>query len=289
MKTESYQNRTVMVISPHADDAAAFCGGTLASLADRGARILLVRVTDDRKDSIGLSIEQTINRNRDELARAAEILGVSEIIDLGFETDTLADTPLGTLRERFVYLFRKHKPFAVFSFDPYGLYENNQDHIRVAQAVDESYWVSCFDKHYPRHFIEGLAPFSVYERWYYARQLQQINHYEDISEQLERKITALCAHREMMRNTLNQYRLQALTWGRQLPWLEAAMEGDLRQMITIFLEGQARAHAASAGWGEGGLAEAYRRERFGDLDPLFEETAIPPETHKDGNPGKPGE
>ena len=28
---------TVMVISPHADDAAAFCGGTLAKLADQGA------------------------------------------------------------------------------------------------------------------------------------------------------------------------------------------------------------------------------------------------------------
>ncbi len=44
--------KTAMVISPHADDAAAFCGGTLAKLALDGWNVVLVRVTDDRKDSV---------------------------------------------------------------------------------------------------------------------------------------------------------------------------------------------------------------------------------------------
>ena len=99
----------------------------------------------------------------------------------GFRNRLLADVPLGKLRERIVYLFRKYKPYAVFSFDPDGLYENNQDHVRVAQAVDEAFWVSCFDKHYPEHFIEGLEPFSVCERWYFARQLPAVTHVEEIS------------------------------------------------------------------------------------------------------------
>ena len=107
--------KTAMIISPHADDAAAFCGGTLAKFANEGWKVTLVRVTDDCKDSVGLTIEETTARNKEELHKAAGILGVSEIVEVGFETDTLADIPLGKLRERIVYLFRKYRPYAVFT------------------------------------------------------------------------------------------------------------------------------------------------------------------------------
>lgn len=268
--------QTAIIISPHADDAAAFCGATIAKFADEGWKIILVRVTDDRKDSVGLTVEETVARNTEELHKAAAILGISKIVELGFETDTLADIPLGKLRERFVYLFRKHKPYAVFTFDPFGLYENNQDHVRVAQAVDEAFWVSCFDKHYPEHFDEGLEPFSVCERWYFARQLPKVTHYEEISKTIERKIEALCAHREMMRNTINQYRLQLNTWGKQVPWLQESMEGDMRPLLAMFLQEQSKGLAVEAGWdSELHMAEAFRLERFGDLEPLFQLMAEP--------------
>jgi len=267
---------TAMVISPHADDAAAFCGATLAKFADEGWNIVLVRVTDDRKDSVGLTIEETIAQNTKELHDAAAILGVREIVELGFETDTLADVPLGKLRERFVYLFRKHKPYTVFSFDPFGLYENNQDHVRVAQAVDEAFWVSCFDKHYPEHFDEGLEPFSVCERWYFARQLPKVTRYEEVAKTIERKIDAVCAHREMMRNTIHQFQLQLKTWGKKVQWLEESKEGDLKPLIGLFLQEQAKEQAQEAGWDtEVHRAEAFRVERFGSLEPLFQMMAEP--------------
>lgn len=268
--------KTAMVISPHADDAAAFCGATLAKFADEGWKAILVRVTDDRKDSIDLSLEETVKINSKELRDAAEILGIKEIVELGFETDVLADVPLGKIRERIVYLFRKYQPYAVFSFDPDGLYENNQDHVRVAQAVDEAFWVSCFDKHYPEHFKEGLEPFSVCERWYFARQLPKISHFEEIAGTIERKINAVCAHREMMRNTINQYQLQLKTWGKQVQWLQDSKEGDLKPLVGMFLQEQAKALAEEAGWDtEVKLAEAYRLERFGGLEPLFQMMAEP--------------
>ncbi len=268
--------QTAMIISPHADDAAAFCGGTVAKFANQGWHVILVRVTDDRKDSTGLTIEETIDQNTEELHQAAQILGVREIVELGFETDVLADVPLGKLRERIVYLFRKHRPYAVFTFDPFGLYENNQDHVRVAQAVDEAFWVSCFDKHYPEHFKEGLEPFSVCERWYFARQLPNITHYEEVSKTIEKKIEALCAHREMMRNTINQYQLQLKTWGKHVPWLEESMEGDMRPLLAMFIQEQAKGLAEAAGWDtETHLAEAFRLDRFGGLEPLFQLMAEP--------------
>ena len=268
--------QTAMIISPHADDAAAFCGATIAKFSDQGWKVILVRVTDDRKDSVGLTIEATIARNTAELHHAAAILGVHEIVELGFETDMLADLPLGRLRERMVYLFRKYRPYAVFTFDPFGLYENNQDHIRVAQAVDEAFWVSCFDKHDPEHFEAGSAPFSVCERWYFARQLPRVTHYEEVSKTIERKIEALCAHREMLRNTINQSRLQLKTWGKHVPWLEESMDGDMRPLLAMFLQEQAKDLAVAAGWdSESHLAEAFRLERFGALEPLFQLLAEP--------------
>ena len=167
---------TALAICPHADDAAAFFGGTLAKFAAEGWRTILVRVTDDCKDSVGLTLEQTITQNKTQLHRAAEIMGVAEIVELGYETDCLADVVEVNLREKFVRLFRSYRPYAVFSFDPFGLYEGNMDHIMVAQAVEEAFWVSCFDLHYPQHLEQGLKPFAVCERWYYGRDLPGANY-----------------------------------------------------------------------------------------------------------------
>lgn len=266
---------TAMVISPHADDAAAFCGATVSKFAAQGWKIILVRVTDDRRDSLGLSVEETTRRNTEQLHAAVKILGVAEIVELGYETDCLGDVSKVKLRERFVYLFRKHRPYAVFSFDPYGKYENNLDHITVAQAVDEAFWVSCFDKHHPEHFAEGLEPFSVCERWYFARQLPDANHAEDVTEFMGRKVEALCAYREMMVNTFNQYRLQLRTWGRRVPWLEASMEGDFRPLIALAMQGGGNAVAAQFNLGPGRMGEAFRLERFGDLEEMFQALSEP--------------
>jgi len=264
-----------MVICPHADDAAAFCAATLAKFADQGWKVILVRVTDDCKDSVGLNIEDTIRINTEELQKAAEIMGISEIVELGYETDCLGDASKVELRERFVYLFRKYRPYAVFSFDPFGLYENNLDHTVVAQTVDEAFWVSCFDKHHPEHFEEGLEPFSVCERWYYARKLPEETHGEDITEYLEKKVEALCAHKEMMKNTMNQSRLQLKTWGKRLPWLEDSMEGDLRPLLGLAMQMQANEVAEKFELGPGRMGEVFRLVRFGGMEELFQGLAEP--------------
>ncbi len=266
---------TVMGICPHADDAAAFFGGTLAKFASQGWRVILVRVTDDCKDSVGLSREQTIAQNTEQFRLAAEILGVSEIVELGYETDCLADISEVDLREKIVRLFRQYRPYAVFSFDPFGLYEGNMDHIVVAQAVEGAYWVSCFDLHYPEHLAAGLRPFSVCERWYYGRNLPGANHVEEITDHLATKIDALCAHELMMRNLVNQLRLQAETWGRRIPPLEAAFEGDLRPLLTQFLTMRGRMVAEVFGLERGKTAESFRLDRFGAFEELFQSAGVP--------------
>jgi len=273
---------TAMVISPHADDAAAFCGATLAKFADQGWNIILVRVTDDAKDSYGLSIEETIQANTAQLWEAARILGISDIVELGYPTDCLGDISRVDLRERFVYLFREYRPYAVFSFDPDGLYENNLDHLVVAQAVDEAFWVSCFDKHHPEHFSEGLEPYAVCEHWYFARQLPETNHAEEITHYMGKKVDALCAHKTMMTHIFHQYQMQLESWGRRVPWLDSSIEeGNLRPLLALAMQEQGNAIAKDFNLDEGLMAEAFRLVRFGDLDEMFQALSEPIEGAKE--------
>lgn len=267
--------KTVLMFSPHADDAAAFCGGTLAKFAAESWHVVLVRVTDDARDSVGLTVEETIRRNTEELHAAAQTLGISTIVELGFPTDTLADVPETALRERFVYLIRKYRPYAVFTFDPFGQGEGNMDHIRVAQAVEEAFWVSCFDLHHPEHFHEGLEPFSVFERWYFGRPVLNPNRVVDITDYFSKRVEALATHTTMMRNTLNQFRLQLRTSGRRAPLLDEAMAGNLSPLLMGFLHAQTSAIAEAHGLGEGRLGEEFRVVRFGDMDEFFEQISEP--------------
>lgn len=268
---------TALIISPHADDAAAFCGGLMARWAAEGWRVILVRVTDDAKDSVGVGSEaETIARNRAELETAAQFLGCHEVVNLDFPTDRLADVPLGNLRERMVYLFRKFRPYAVVSFDPFAPNEGNMDHIRVAQAVEEAYWVSAFDLHYPEHLDEGLKVFCVCERWYFARHPRDVNYYVDITAHSEAKVIALAAHKTMMRNILQQSRLQLETWGKRVALLDDAFAGDgaaLQGLLEMVVQEKGLACAEDAGFERGRLAEAYRLVRFGDQEGLFQQLA----------------
>ena len=198
------------------------------------------------------------------------MLGVAEVVDLGCPTDCLADAPLGRFRERAVWLLRRHRRHTVLSFDPADRFEDNQDHVRVAQAVAEAFWVSCFDKHHPEHFADGVEPFAPAERWYFSRSCPEANHAVDITDLLDRKVRAVCAHRTMMRNVVNQYRLQFRTAGQAVPALDAAVEGEgLEPLLQAYVAGVAGAVARGAGLPEGRFAEAYRREDLSGISALL--------------------
>jgi len=268
-------NKVILAVIPHADDAAAMCGGTLAKFADQGWKVVIARVTNDDKDSMRLeSRDVTEQVNARQFQEAAHILGASETVDLGFITDVLADTPLTEIRERIIYLYRKYRPYAVISFDPFAPFEPNQDHVRVAQAVEEAFWVSNFHLHHPEHFKEGLEPHAVCERWYYARTPFHANHAEDITGTIQRKIDALCAHDEMLRNTLHQLQLQLKTWGRRVPAIDNAILGDFKPLVSDLVRSEALAAAKEFGLPEGRSAEMFRLNRFGAYEGFFQAESI---------------
>lgn len=269
---EPGDGRVVLVVVAHADDVALFIGGTVARWTAAGWRVIEVRVTDDRWDSLGLDEATTIQRNADEVRSAAKVLGISDVIDLGWPTDTLADISETALREQIIRLVRTHRPYALVTFDPYGMYgEDNQDHKVVAAAVDESFWTSQFDKHHPEQIESGLEPHGVFERWYFGRRVMDVTHVVDTTGTLATKIEAALCHETPLRNFVNQLRLQAETGGWRVPLLDAAHSDDTAEALRALMERLMTAGAERTG-AQYGLpsAEEFRMVRFGGMASMLE-------------------
>jgi LmbE family N-acetylglucosaminyl deacetylase len=263
------EQRVVLLVVAHADDPALFLGGTILRWADAGWRVVCVRVTDDRWDSAGLTETETISANAAEFRAAAKALGIAEIVDLGFPTDTLADVSETALRAHVIRQIRVWKPYALVSFDPYARPgEDNQDHVRVAQAVDEAFWTSQFPLHQPEQLAEGLEVHGCFERWYFGRSVVEVSDVVDIAGVLDRKIEAALMHRTMLRNLVNQLRLQARTGGWRIPPLDDIANGaDLQP----FFEPLLRAAAGQTGLPYGlAAAEVFRVVRFSGLQGLLD-------------------
>ena len=273
-RIEPGEGRGVLLITAHGDDMTLFLGGTVAAWSAAGWRVIVARVTDDRWDSVGVAEAQTIEANAQEFRAAAAILGVTEVVEFGYPTDTLGDVSEVALREQIIRQIRTHRPYALVSFDPYAAFgEDNQDHIKIAAATDESFWTSQFDKHHPEHLAAGLEPHWCFERWYFGREVQRVTDVIDISEHLETKVQAACAHRTMMLNFFNQLRLQARTGGWRIEAVDDALAaGDpaplMRQLVRAGSEGVGNNYGVAA-------AEVFRIVRFGGLSALLERYGTP--------------
>ena len=263
------QGRTILLVVAHADDPALSLGGTVLRWADAGWRIVCVRVTDDRWDSVGMTEQETIAANAREFQAAADALGIAEIVELGYPTDVLGDVSEVRLREHMIRLVRTHRPYALVTFDPYAMFgEDNQDHVKVAAAVDESFWTSQFPLHHPEHLAAGLAVHGVFERWYFGRSVVKVTDAVDIAAVLDRKIDAVLRHDTMLRNIANQFRLQAQTGGWTVPLLDAIAAGAGPRPLVEFL---IRSRAEQCGQRHGiGAAEEFRVVRFGGLQSLLD-------------------
>lgn len=273
---EQGDDRVVLLVVAHADDVALFVGGTVAAWADAGWRVVVVRVTDDRWDSVGSDEQSTPVDNQREFELACSTLGVHEIVELGYATDRLGDASTVELRERIIHAVRTFRPYALVSFDPYAMYaEDNLDHITVARAVDESFWTSQFDLHHPEHFDEVsphtgelLAPHGCFERWYFGRRVMEVTDVVDVGSTLDRKVAASCCHRTMMLNFFHQLRLQAATGGWRLPAVDEALAagevaGLLPGLLRAASEGLGRRYGVAA-------AEEFRVVTFGGMQGVLD-------------------
>jgi LmbE family N-acetylglucosaminyl deacetylase len=192
----------VLVVSAHPDDPEFGAGGAIARLADNGARVTYVIVTDGtqggedpkQKDSVLKAI-----REREQRA-AARVLGVKKVEFLGYKDGHLS--PDLKLRRDIVRMIRKHKPELVITHLPGRAIDapmggSHPDHLAVGEATLAAVYP---DSRNPRAFRsllkEGLQAHEVKEVWIPFWTLG--DYYVDISTTLDRKIKALHKHKSQV-------------------------------------------------------------------------------------------
>ncbi len=155
----------VLCIQPHYDDNDIGAGGSLAALAERGAEIVYVTVTDDQ---LGVREELSEGEAREVLKReqlaAGEQVGVSDQRWLEFPDGGEYD--YFELRRALVAEVRRFRPDFIFTCDPWAAYEAHSDHTRVGRAAAEAAIFQRLprfrsgvevDRDYTPHDVRGIA------------------------------------------------------------------------------------------------------------------------------------
>lgn len=126
----------VLAIFAHPDDESLACGGTLARLAEAGARVVVMcashgeRGSNDgpwRNDALGIERSQ-------ELVRAAAALGIAEVRLLSHPDGDLRWADVAYFSAEIILFLRRHDTAAVITFGEDGLYWH-PDHIAVHERV----------------------------------------------------------------------------------------------------------------------------------------------------------
>lgn len=225
---EPHRGKVLAAIFPHADDFAIFAGGTFARLVREGYTGYLIRTSNDEMDSYDLSLGETVLANERDFRGLGRLLEARGTFDLGYRNHFLDEVPPTEIRHRLITLFRFLKVDTVISFDPWGHYEENPDHVVTAQAVEAACWMSGGHLDLPEHASMGLHPKAVQERYYTARGPQLVNRVVEISSFRETKLRAICACRTQLANMAASERDRLRSQGRTDPDLEAGGERAAR-------------------------------------------------------------
>jgi LmbE family N-acetylglucosaminyl deacetylase len=185
--------KNVLVIFPHPDDAELTAGGTVALLTGKGARVTYCATTDGSMGSFDPAVtrERVAEIRKEEQEEAAKVLGVKDVIYLGFPDGFLPD--LETVRRKLVAVIRKVRPDFLITLDPWLTYEAHPDHRKTGMAAAEAALYASFPLAYPDDMKEGLRPHSVNGIAFAVS--SHPNTVIDVTEAWDRKMSACLCHR----------------------------------------------------------------------------------------------
>jgi mycothiol S-conjugate amidase len=174
--------RTLLAVHAHPDDESSKGAGTFARYADEGVRTVIVTCTggeagdilNPAMDKPG-NLERMPELRREELAKALEILNVSQHYFLGYrdsgmpETETnkhpdaFANADLDEAVGRLAEIIRAERAQVVLTYDERGGYPH-PDHIRTHEIA-----VAAFDAAGdPARYPEAGEPFQPLKLYYFA-------------------------------------------------------------------------------------------------------------------------
>jgi len=225
----------IMVITPHPDDAEFGVSGTVARWVSEGKDVIYVVCTNGDKGTSDPNIKPNeLARIREQEQRAAaKLLGVRDVIFLGYPDQTLEDTP--EFRKEIVRLIRIYRPEIVVTADPYRRYIWHRDHRITGQVVLDAVFPYSRDfLAYPDLLEEDLQPHKVSEVLLWAS--EDPNYRSDITDTFDIKIAALRCHKSQIEDNLPP------DWEDRLrQWFRSMAEGEDFELAEAF-------HRAEVQW-----------------------------------------
>ncbi len=255
--------KRILVITAHADDAEFFAGGTLAKFAKEGAEIEEIITTDNGRGSFELDTTTLVEQSRKvEAEAAAKVIGKKGLYFLGYPDGFLGDTPINELREIFMCHIRRYKPDILFTFDPWAPFESHPDHRQVAFAAIEAVGFAHLPLFHPEHIAEGLFPHMTAEHYLFAKNGQYCNEVLDISQTIDKKIEALCAHDSQMKMTIDDLKMSVEVMGRYTGFLPMLDRDNYRPALEMMIRTWAQGVASEKDFEFG---EEFRHECVDEL------------------------
>jgi LmbE family N-acetylglucosaminyl deacetylase len=236
-----HRGKVLALITPHLDDGPFFACGTLAKLLSEGYTGYFIRTSNDEKDSYDLSLGETVAANERDGAAFLKAAGLKQMFDLGYRNHRMDDVTRTEIRARLIFLFRLLKVDTVFSYDPWGHYEENPDHYVTAQAVEAACWMAGGHLDMPEHFAAGLKPHSPSEKYYFARGPQLVNRVVDIGPVFETKLAALRSCRTMITHMVRDLNASLAERKLRLPALSGDESAAIHEFTKVALENRDRA------------------------------------------------
>ena len=242
-----HRGKVLALITPHLDDGPFFASGTVTKLLQEGYTGYFIRTSNDEKDSYDLSLGETVLGNERDAKAFLQVSGLKQMFDLGYRNHRMDDLARTEIRARLIFLFRLLKVDTVFSYDPWGHYEENPDHYVTAQAVEAACWMAGGHLDMPEHFAAGLKPHSVSEKYYFARGPQLVNRVVDIGPTFEIKLACLRACRTMVTHMIKDLNASLSERKLRLPALSGSDRAAIEEYTKVALETSDRRTASRFG------------------------------------------
>ena len=251
--------KMILALVPHPDDAEFYAGGTIARMIAEGAQAVIVIATDGRRGSFQHDSETLINLRREEAKQAAAVLGAEPPVMLGHADMELDALPPGFLRQQFVRLIRQYRPDVVIAEDPFAPDEVHPDHRAVAWAASDAISYASLPLVHPEHLAEGLPPHFVPEKYFFAENSSGANKIVDITNTMEKKLSALAEHKTQITFLVEDVFRQARLAGLDLDALLGESLDNPMTAVAWALKAQASKVGQQIGVQYG---EAFRYARF---------------------------
>jgi len=238
--------KTVLVVTADASDFVLGAGGTLASMVTQGDRAILLRVTNDDKDSWDLGPEETAARAKSEVEQAAKILGIERVHSLGYRAGELGGISPTEVRDRILFYIRLLKPDVLFIPNPYAEYVEVLDRHYTGMAAEEARRIAALPNHQPPFVQVGLGTHITPELYYYAQPFDPRRREPestptftpqpkvvDIAESFDKKLQAAQALTTINYAMAMRIRQRLDQTGRRLPLLDAINAESIRKLVDV--------------------------------------------------------